>query len=68
MSTRFWISMLIFMMVSAVLFGVGIISIMTIPYLSAKAATLVPIMIAVSFLLAAPISWIIAPQLRARAH
>ncbi len=68
MSTRFWISMLVFMMASAVLFGFGIISIMTIPYLSAKASTLLPVMIAASFLLAAPISWFIAPQLRARMH
>lgn len=68
MSTRFSIAILVFMMVSAVLFGVGITAIMSIPYLAANAMTLLPIMIAISFLLAAPVSWVIAPRLRARFH
>lgn len=66
MSTRFSIAILVYMMASAVLFGIGITAIMSIPYLAANAMALTPVMIATSLLLALPIAWFIAPRLRAR--
>ena len=63
---RLGIALLVGLMVNAVLFGAGLITILMTPALSANAFEAMPIMIALSFVLAAPISWIIAPRLRAR--
>lgn len=68
MSTRFSIAILVFMLASAVLFGIGITAIMSIPYLAANAIALMPVMVVASFLLAVPIAWFIAPLLRSRVH
>lgn len=64
--TRLGIASLVGLMVNAVLFGAGLITILMVPAFSAHAFTALPIMIALSFALAAPISWAIAPRLRAR--
>lgn len=66
MSTRFSISVLLFMMVSAVLFGIGATTVLSIPSLSERAPVLLPIVIVLSFVLAPIFSWVIAPKLRAR--
>jgi hypothetical protein len=64
--TRLGIAALVGLMVNAVLFGAGLIAVLMTPALSANAFVALPIMIALSFVLAAPISWAIAPRLRAR--
>ncbi|XUM21409.1 hypothetical protein ACRAVF_29465 [Bradyrhizobium oligotrophicum S58] len=53
------------MMVQAILFGVGILTVLLTP-LSDHAMIAVPVMIAVSTAAAALLSWQIAPRLRAR--
>ena len=63
---RLGIASLVGLMVNAVLFGAGLIAVLMTPALSAHAFTALPIMIVLSFALAAPISWAIAPRLRAR--
>lgn len=65
MSTRFSIALLLFGMVSSVLFGVGVTMVLSIPSLSAHADVLLPVVIVTSFILAPMISWVIAPKLRA---
>ena len=65
MSIRLQISILVYVMVQAVLFGVGTVLVLATP-LSAVAMTLMPWVVGVSAVLSAPISWIIAPRLRAR--
>ena len=65
-STRFAIAALMFAIVNAVLFGVGLITVLTIPAFAAHAMTLIPAVAAASFIFAAPISWMLAPRLRAR--
>lgn len=65
MSVRLQISALVFLMVQAVLFGVGILAILYTP-LSAQAQLAIPIMIAATVLISAPLSWAIAPRLRLR--
>lgn len=64
--TRLGIASLVGLMVNAVLFGAGLIAILTIPALSAQTFVALPVVIVLSFVLAAPISWAIAPRLRAR--
>jgi hypothetical protein len=66
MSTRFQIAMLVFMMVNAVVFGVGIVPVLLIPSLANKAFEAIPAVVIASFLVRAPLSWFIAPRLRAR--
>jgi hypothetical protein len=66
MSTKVAIAALIYSMVNAVLFGTGLIIVLTVPALSAHAMALVPAVVVVSLVLAIPVSWIVAPRLRAR--
>ncbi len=65
MTIRLAIAALVFMMVQAVLFGIGAVLVLATP-LHDEAMTLMPYMIAVTIILAAPLSWWLAPRLRAR--
>ena len=65
MSVRFQIATLIFAMVQGVLFGVGIIIVLATP-LSAFAMQVLPWVVGISIIVSAPLSWMIAPRLRAR--
>ncbi len=64
--TRAAIAALIYMMANAVLFGAGLVTVLTVPALLPYAAGLIPVVVAASFVLAAPLAWWIAPRLRAR--
>ena len=65
MSMRTQISAIVFMMVQAVLFGAGVLTILLTP-LSNHAMLAMPVMISLSVVLSAIVSWQIAPRLRAR--
>jgi hypothetical protein len=62
---RLGMAVLIFMMVQAVLFGIGTVLVLATP-LKDSAMTLMPWVVVVSSLIAAPGSWWLAPRLRAR--
>jgi hypothetical protein len=72
--TRAQIAILIYGVTNAVLFGTGIVFVLSVPVLSANAGLLIPLVVAASFILAAPITWTItwtitweiAARLRAR--
>jgi uncharacterized membrane protein YciS (DUF1049 family) len=66
MSIRASIAVLVSMMVNAVVFGAGAIAVLSIPRLSAQAAYLLPLVVAMSFLISPFIAWYIAPMLRSR--
>jgi hypothetical protein len=66
MSTRVAIAALIYPMVNAVFFGAGVIGVLSVPTLSEHALTLVPASVVAGLVLAVPVSWVIAPRLRAR--
>lgn len=66
MRTRFWIAAVIYPMVNAVLFGAGAVPLLAVPALSEHAGMLMPLVVAASFVIAVPLSWIVAPRLRAR--
>ena len=66
MSTRFRIAMLIYGMVNAVLFGAGVIAVLSVPAWAEAWKYLIPAIIVASLVLAAPIAWVMAPWLRAR--
>ncbi|KIZ40953.1 MULTISPECIES: hypothetical protein [Rhodopseudomonas] len=66
MSTRFQIASMIFMMLNAVVFGIGIVTVLAVPTLSDLAFGLIPAVVLISFAISAPLSWMMAPMLRAR--
>lgn len=66
MSTRFRITLLIYGMINAVIFGFGIILVLSFPEISEAWPYIIPVVVVASFVLAAPVAWIIAPSLRAR--
>jgi hypothetical protein len=66
MSTRFSIALLLGMMISAVLFGIGATTVLSIPSLSERAPVLLPIVIVLSLALTPIFSWVLAPKLRAK--
>lgn len=65
MSIRFGIAVLVFMMLQAVVFGVGAVLILATP-LRDLAMQLMPLVVGLSALISAGLSWWLAPRLRAR--
>jgi len=63
---RAQLAALIYIMTSAVLFGAGLITVLTVPALSAQAIYGIPAVVVLSVVLAAPVAWFLAPRLRAR--
>jgi hypothetical protein len=68
MSTRMAIAALIYMMVNAVVFGIGAVTVLSIPSLSENATIWLPAVVVTSFILSAPLAWYIAPRMRSRAY
>jgi hypothetical protein len=66
MSIRLQIAAMVFMMVNAVAFCVGIVPVLLIPSLANNGFETIPAVVIASFLISAPLSWFIAPRLRAR--
>lgn len=64
MKTRIWIAALIFPVINALLFGIGVIPLLSIPDWAEHAKTLFPYVVAASFVIAVPVAWIVAPRLR----
>ena len=60
------ISILIYSMVNAVLFGIGLIIVLLTPRFNTNLFLWIPVVVVVSFLLAVPIAWLVAPRLQAR--
>jgi hypothetical protein len=65
-SNRTRITILIYSMVNAVLFGVGLLIVLVIPRFNTNLFLWIPVVVIVSFLLAVPIAWLVAPRLQAR--
>lgn len=66
MQTRTAIAALIALPVNAVLFGVGAVTVLSIPAFSEHAKYLLPAVVVLGFVATVPIAWILAPRLRAR--
>ncbi|MGZ9272280.1 MAG: hypothetical protein ACXW6T_24425 [Candidatus Binatia bacterium] len=65
-ATRVQIALLVYLMTNGVIFGAGVILVLTWPALSADTGFWISVVVAASFILAAPIAWWIAPRMRAR--
>ncbi|WP_372425294.1 hypothetical protein [Salinarimonas chemoclinalis] len=66
MRRRSMVALLVYLPTNAVLFGIGAVTILLVPSLNARADVMIPVVVAASFILAAPIAWILAPRLQAR--
>ncbi len=64
MSNRTLIAVVIYMMVQAVVFGIGVVLVLATP-LADIAMRLMPFVVAVTMVMSAPISWWLAPLARA---
>jgi hypothetical protein len=60
------ITAVIYMMVNAVLFGIGATVLLSVPSLATQATPLLWVVVVMSFVLALPIAYFLAPRLRAR--
>jgi hypothetical protein len=63
---RVQVAALIYSMVNAIIFGIGLITVLSVPALAAQAFFWIPTVVLTSFLLAAPLCWLIAPMLMLR--
>ena len=61
---RLWAAALIFCMVSAVIFGIGVILVMSLPTLDAF--FWIPAVVISSLVISAPVAWFIAPWMMMR--
>ena len=66
MKTRAYVAALAALPVNAVLFGIGAISILSIPQLAVHAAQLIPAAVIASFLMTPPIAWVISKRMMLR--
>jgi hypothetical protein len=66
MSVRIFITILVTLMTSSVVFGIGAVAVLAVPMLNDNAKVLLPIVIVASFVIGPIIAWYIAPRLRAR--
>ncbi|PWC32665.1 hypothetical protein [Azospirillum sp. TSO35-2] len=66
MSMRLRLAILIYGMIQGVIFGIGTVLVLGVPSFSEQAMTLMPTVVILSVILAAPIAWFMAPRLRLR--
>lgn len=66
MTTRATIAALIGLMINAVLFGIGTVTVLTVPALAADAGVYLPLVVVLSLNLTPAIAWVMAPRLQAR--
>jgi uncharacterized Tic20 family protein len=66
MSVRFQIAALLSVVVNAVVFGVGAITVLTVPPFAEQAKFLLPLCVVMSLIITPLIAWLIAPRLRNR--
>jgi len=66
MKTNTYLTIFVSMMVNAVIFGTGAITVLSIPALAEQAKYLLPLVIVISFVAAPFIARLIAPRMRLR--
>ncbi|MBU1385534.1 MAG: hypothetical protein KKG14_12590 [Alphaproteobacteria bacterium] len=64
MRTRFAIAAMLYPMIQAVLFGIGLVALLAAPIPPSEMLTAIWWMIGGTFLISAPTAWVMAPRLR----
>jgi hypothetical protein len=65
-STDTWLRIICGMMINAIIFGIGAVTVLSIPALAAHAKYLLPAVVVASFILAPFVAWPIARRMRLR--
>jgi hypothetical protein len=60
------VAALIFVMVNAIVFGAGLVTVLAVPALAQHASFWIPAVVLASFVLAPPLSWLVAPWMMLR--
>jgi hypothetical protein len=63
---RLRVAALIFTMVNAVVFGVGLVTVLTTPALAQHGFFWIPVIVVSSLVISPPLSWLIAPMMMQR--
>lgn len=65
-TTDTWLKIVCSMMINAVLFGTGVVIVLSLPALTLQEKALIPTVVVLSFVLAPLLSMLIAPRMRIR--
>ena len=63
---RLRVAALVFAMVNAVVFGIGLVTVLTTPALAQHSFFWIPVIVVSSFFISPPLSWFIAPMMMQR--
>lgn len=66
MNTRIYVAALVALPVNAVLFGIGAVTVLSVPALAARAPILMPNAVLVALALTPPIAWAVSRQMMLR--
>ncbi|OCP03929.1 MULTISPECIES: hypothetical protein [unclassified Ensifer] len=66
MSVRLQLAIMVGLMINAILFGIGIVTILSIPVLADNAKYSIPVLVVACFTITPFIAWLMAPRLRLR--
>ncbi|MBC7951916.1 MAG: hypothetical protein H7Z12_08905 [Rhodospirillaceae bacterium] len=64
MSIRLGISILVFLLIAPIVFGTGLVSVLMLTDQSSVRAYAIAAVVTATVLIAAPLSWLVAPRLR----
>ena len=66
MSVRLQLAIMVGLMINAILFGIGIVTILSVPVLADNAKYSIPVLVVACFVTTPFVAWIMAPRLRLR--
>lgn len=66
MHTNTWLRIIVSMQINAILFGIGTITVLSVPELAAHAKYLMPLIVALSFGVAPFLALVVFPRMRVR--
>lgn len=66
MSVRLQLAIMVGLMINAILFAIGILTVLSIPILANNAKYAIPVVVVACFTITPFIAWIMAPRLRLR--
>lgn len=66
MSVRLQLAIMVGLMINAILFGIGIVTVLSVPMLADNAKYSIPALVIVCFSVSPFVAWIMAPRLRLR--
>ncbi|MEI2299866.1 hypothetical protein [Ensifer sp. MJa1] len=66
MSVHLQLAIMVGLMINAILFGIGIVTVLSVPFLADNAKYSIPALVAICFCITPFVAWFMAPRLRLR--